>query len=193
MAGHSFVSAQFSHSGLLAARAAQGVRMPPAMGFRFTALRDTWARPRLTTVWCPRRMVPACCDRGEKEYCTIGKWLMLIQPTVPVSVTRAKTVCAEDGLERQVLAFSERVMLVRHILKAGWNGVRHSHPHEQLVYVVRGRVQFRAGADAFEAVAGDSFVVPGGVEHQAMAQDDSEVLDVFVPYREDYAARNDER
>jgi hypothetical protein len=35
--------------------------------------------------------------------------------------------------------------------------------------------------------SGDSLVVEGSVEHQATAQEDSEVLDVFVPYRSDYA------
>ena len=34
---------------------------------------------------------------------------------------------------------------------------------------------------------GDCFLVPGGVEHQASALADSEVLDIFTPMREDYA------
>jgi hypothetical protein len=34
---------------------------------------------------------------------------------------------------------------------------------------------------------GDSFLVPGDLVHQASAQEDSEVLDIFTPYREDYA------
>ena len=107
--------------------------------------------------------------------------------TQPVSLKDAKAVAAEEGLERQVLAFTSRVMLVRHLLKAGWKGARHSHPHEQLVYVVSGRLQFVSGDASFEAGPGDSFVVPGGVEHQAAALEDAEVLDVFVPFREDYA------
>jgi quercetin dioxygenase-like cupin family protein len=35
---------------------------------------------------------------------------------------------------------------------------------------------------------GDCFLVPGNVEHQASALEDSEVLDIFTPMREDYAA-----
>jgi quercetin dioxygenase-like cupin family protein len=34
--------------------------------------------------------------------------------------------------------------------------------------------------------AGDSFVVRGGIEHQATALADAVVLDVFTPCREDY-------
>jgi hypothetical protein len=32
--------------------------------------------------------------------------------------------------------------------------------------------------------------VPGGVEHQASALADCEVLDIFTPYREDYASKS---
>jgi quercetin dioxygenase-like cupin family protein len=93
----------------------------------------------------------------------------------------------EPGLRRQVMSYSPSMMLVRHRMKEGWVGVRHSHPHEQMVYVVSGRLSFVHPGGSFDAKAGDSFLVPGGVEHQASALEDSEVLDVFTPYREDYA------
>ncbi len=93
----------------------------------------------------------------------------------------------EAGLSRQVLAHSSKLMLVRHTMKKDWVGARHSHPHEQLVYIIRGRIRFSTGNETFEARMGDSFVVPGGVEHQASALEDSEVLDIFTPAREDYA------
>jgi hypothetical protein len=38
----------------------------------------------------------------------------------------------------------------------------------------------------FEAGQGDSFVVHGGVQHQASALAPSVVIDVFTPCREDY-------
>jgi quercetin dioxygenase-like cupin family protein len=92
----------------------------------------------------------------------------------------------EQGLQRQVLAYNANLMLVRHQMQKGWQGTRHSHPHDQLVYVIKGCLRFTGGESSFEAAAGDSFVVPGGVEHQASAIEESEVLDVFNPYREDY-------
>jgi quercetin dioxygenase-like cupin family protein len=81
---------------------------------------------------------------------------------------------------RQVLAYNQDMMLVRHHFVKGWKGARHSHPHEQLVYVVTGCILFDADGRTVVIVEGD-------VEHQATALEDSEVLDVFVPYREDYA------
>jgi quercetin dioxygenase-like cupin family protein len=41
----------------------------------------------------------------------------------------------------------------------------------------------------FVVGAGDSFVVKGGVEHQAWALEPAVVLDVFTPYREDYVPK----
>ena len=97
------------------------------------------------------------------------------------------TTQPEPGMVRQVLAYNPHLMLVRHTFTAGWAGARHSHPHHQLVYVTRGRIRFEAGNNSWEMRAGDSIVVDGAVEHQASALEDSEVLDVFTPYRQDYA------
>jgi quercetin dioxygenase-like cupin family protein len=99
----------------------------------------------------------------------------------------ARRFSPESGLSRQVLAYNDQLMLVRHLMEKGWVGARHSHPHEQLVYIIRGHLQFTGGDMTFEARTGDSFVVPGGMEHQASALEESEVLDVFTPFREDYA------
>jgi quercetin dioxygenase-like cupin family protein len=59
----------------------------------------------------------------------------------------------------------------------------------QLVYILRGHIQFTAAGGTLDACTGDSFVVPGGVEHQARALEESEVLDVFTPFRDDYGGK----
>ncbi|HVY29506.1 MAG TPA: cupin domain-containing protein [Polyangiaceae bacterium] len=93
----------------------------------------------------------------------------------------------EPGLFRKLLAHSPRLMLVEHRMVEGWSGARHRHPHEQLVLVLEGRLRVICGEDsAFFAVAGDSFVVPGGVEHQVTALTPARALDVFTPFRDDY-------
>ena len=89
-------------------------------------------------------------------------------------------------MTRQVLAHNDELMLVRHYFEQGWTGERHSHPHHQLVYVVKGALQVEVEGEAFDVLAGDSFIVNGGVEHQASALEASEVLDIFTPAREDY-------
>lgn len=103
-----------------------------------------------------------------------------------IEIKEKRIFSPEKGLSRQVLAYTDKLMLVRHLMEKGWVGARHSHPHEQLVYIIRGHIQFTGGDQSFDARTGDSFVVPGGVEHQASAVEESEVLDVFTPSREDY-------
>jgi quercetin dioxygenase-like cupin family protein len=92
----------------------------------------------------------------------------------------------EPGLSRRILAHNENMMLVEHRMEHDWVGARHSHPHDQMVYVITGRLVFQCGDEEFEARTGDSFVIKGGVEHAARAKEVSVVLDVFTPYREDY-------
>ena len=103
-------------------------------------------------------------------------------------VRAAETVAhsPEPGLSRRILAHNESMMLIEHSMEQGWVGTRHSHPHDQMVYVIRGKLRFSCGAETFEASAGDSFVLRGGIEHQGMALEPSLVLDVFTPCREDY-------
>src|ERR1700730_14371646 len=93
----------------------------------------------------------------------------------------------EPGLRRQVMSYSPSMMLVRHRMKKGWVGARHSHPHEQMVFIVSGPLTFEHPGGVCEASTGASLQVPGNVVHQASAKEDSEVLDIFSPYRVDYA------
>jgi quercetin dioxygenase-like cupin family protein len=92
----------------------------------------------------------------------------------------------EQGLVRRVGAYNDKLLLAEHRMEKGWVGTRHQHPHDQIVYVVNGQLSVTIGAETFAAVAGDSFVVRGGVDHQAVALEDSVVLDVFTPCRCDY-------
>jgi quercetin dioxygenase-like cupin family protein len=106
---------------------------------------------------------------------------------VYVSKDGTAVLSPEPGMQRQVLAFNQNLMLVRHNLLKGWQGARHKHSHDQLVYVVSGAILFTVDGKTVELHGGDSIVAAGDIEHEASALEDSEVLDVFTPYREDYA------
>jgi quercetin dioxygenase-like cupin family protein len=92
----------------------------------------------------------------------------------------------EPGLTRRVGAYNEKLFLAEHRMERGWVGAAHSHPHDQMAYVVSGHLRIKAGERTFEVRSGDSFVVRGGIEHQATAIEASVVIDVFTPWREDY-------
>jgi quercetin dioxygenase-like cupin family protein len=100
----------------------------------------------------------------------------------------AKSTNPEPGLTRRVLAYNEKLFVVEHKMEKGWAGAMHSHSHEQAVYVVRGHIRLNCQGKNYDLRTGDSFVVRGGIEHGASALDDSIVIDVFTPMREDYIA-----
>jgi quercetin dioxygenase-like cupin family protein len=92
----------------------------------------------------------------------------------------------EGGLIRRVGAYNDQLLLAEHRMEKGWVGARHQHVHDQIVYVVSGELSVTVGDTTFTAGTGDSFVVRGGVDHQAAALEDSVVVDVFTPCRCDY-------
>lgn len=70
--------------------------------------------------------------------------------------------------------------------KAGGIGAIHDHPHEQIVYVLEGEMDFTLGEDTKRVRAGDSVYVPSGLRHGAVAITDARLLDIFTPQREDF-------
>jgi quercetin dioxygenase-like cupin family protein len=92
----------------------------------------------------------------------------------------------EPGLTRSVGAYNDKLFLAEHRMEKGWVGGAHSHPHDQIAYVVEGHIRVTAGGQTFDVRDGESFVGRGRVEHQASALEHSRVIDVFTPCREDY-------
>ena len=66
----------------------------------------------------------------------------------------------------------------------------HTHPHEQIVYIVSGHGTFTVGDETTDVEQGDMLVVPSGVLHYAVAAGDEPMIDlsVFNPRRDDYYA-----
>jgi quercetin dioxygenase-like cupin family protein len=63
----------------------------------------------------------------------------------------------------------------------------HSHPHEQLGYVVEGSMVLTLDKEERDLHPGDAYTIPGGVTHRAVGGPHGcIVLDVFSPLREDY-------
>jgi quercetin dioxygenase-like cupin family protein len=63
----------------------------------------------------------------------------------------------------------------------------HSHPHEQVGMVLRGRAVFVIGGEEKTLGPGDMYRIPGGVRHKVVALDEpAQALDVFAPVREEY-------
>ena len=90
------------------------------------------------------------------------------------------------GIVRRTLASGDRTTLCEFHLSKGSVLPAHSHEHEQTGYVARGRLLFRIADEERELVAGDGYVIPGGVEHEVTTLEDSIAIDVFSPPRKEY-------
>jgi quercetin dioxygenase-like cupin family protein len=93
---------------------------------------------------------------------------------------------ALPGLDRRTLGCSERLLIAEFRAAPGVDVPRHSHPHDQVGYVVSGEVQLTIGDETVRCAPGDSYAIPGGVEHGARFLSQCVVIDCFSPPREDY-------
>jgi quercetin dioxygenase-like cupin family protein len=91
-----------------------------------------------------------------------------------------------EGIELKTLVYGDRTCFTEFRLAKGCNLPSHSHPHEQTGYLVSGRLRLSIGAEAFDVEPGDSWCIPGDVEHSAEVFEDCVALEVFSPVREDY-------
>jgi quercetin dioxygenase-like cupin family protein len=93
---------------------------------------------------------------------------------------------ALNGIERKTLVYGDGTLMTEFLLRKGAVLPRHAHPHEQTGYLVRGRLRLSIGTEEYEATAGDSWCIAGGVEQGADILEDSVAIEVFSPVREDY-------
>lgn len=93
---------------------------------------------------------------------------------------------ALKGVWRKSLVHGDHTLLSEFRLDAGAVIPLHKHPHEQTGYLVSGRLRFVIGEESMEAGPGDSWCLAGELEHGAEALEDSVVIEVFSPVREEY-------
>lgn len=108
------------------------------------------------------------------------------EPKPSVRVADADPVEMVPGVVRRTLATGLRLMLVHVTLEADAVVPLHDHPHEQIGYVVEGSIQMTIAGNEYQFEPGDSYLIPGDVEHEATAITDCVVLDIFSPPREEY-------
>ena len=92
-----------------------------------------------------------------------------------------------DKISRRVLS-GKQGMIVWWTVEAGAHAAAHKHAHEQIVWMLKGRMDFRIGDEKRSMVAGDVAVIPSGVEHEGYFPEYTEVVDIFAPPREDFIA-----
>jgi quercetin dioxygenase-like cupin family protein len=91
-----------------------------------------------------------------------------------------------EGVDRQMVV-GERLMICRLTLQPHVETPVHSHPHEQMTIVERGRARFTIDGDTRIVAAGDVLHFAPNVVHGATMLDEEVVLiDIFTPIRDDF-------
>ena len=91
-----------------------------------------------------------------------------------------------EGVKRKILASGGGLMTVQFDFEKDSVGYLHTHPHEQVGYVVKGSFEITLAGEKCIIEVGDTYYVPAGVEHGVIALEEGILLDVFTPQREDF-------
>lgn len=85
----------------------------------------------------------------------------------------------------------QNIMLARVLLKKGCIVPEHSHPNEQITYILEGALKFWIDGKEIIVNAGEVLTIPPNMPHRAEAVVDTVDLDVFTPPRADWMSGTD--
>jgi len=91
-----------------------------------------------------------------------------------------------DGITFKTLVYGNHTSLSEFKLRKDSIIPNHTHPHEQTGYMISGKMTFIIDGKRFDTNPGDSWSIPGNVEHGVEVHEDSIVIEVFSPVREEY-------
>ena len=80
--------------------------------------------------------------------------------------------------------------LTRMIVKPGQSGEAHRHPNaDEVIYLIKGKVEVRAGDETFSLDATDALAIPGGLSHQIHnpGAEDAELIISYSTGEREYA------
>lgn len=94
-----------------------------------------------------------------------------------------------EGAERQMFV-GEEMMICRIKFAPHVVAEPHSHPHEQMTIVEKGKARFIIGDEEKIVSAGDVLRFPPNIWHGATMLDEEVILvDIFTPLREDFLTK----
>jgi quercetin dioxygenase-like cupin family protein len=96
-----------------------------------------------------------------------------------------------NPLFQRQFVVGQEIMLARVLMKKGCIVPEHSHPNEQLTYILEGALKFWIDGREIVVNAGETLCIPSNMPHKAEALADTLDLDVFSPPREDWINKSD--
>lgn len=119
---------------------------------------------------------------------------MIIDETLPSALvtdwSKLPVVQTAPGIKRQMVV-GQNVMICRFTFDPFVVTPEHTHPHEQMTLVMKGKVKFFISGEERVVSAGDVLHFPPHNQHGATMLDEEVVLiDIFSPIREDFLPAN---
>src|SRR5438034_3168596 len=96
-----------------------------------------------------------------------------------------------NSIERKFIT-GQRVTVSRFELKRGGVVPRHSHEQEQITCVMSGALEFVINGLQVVVSSGEVAQIPSWVEHEVRVLEDTVVIDVFSPVRQDWIDKTDD-
>lgn len=87
---------------------------------------------------------------------------------------------------RKTVGYGANMTIVQFEFEVGGGVPPHSHPHEQIGYIISGKMEYTVDGKTFVLTAGESTVVLGGIVHSGRALENSVIIEAFSPLREEY-------
>lgn len=105
-----------------------------------------------------------------------------------VKIEEAPSLETVKGRHGLILQSGEKIMMMMLTVEPGIPTPPHSHPHEQIGYLIEGRGVLFSGGKSTEIEAGTSFLIPPHESHNfnAIGKKPAIIIDVFSPPRKDY-------
>lgn len=90
------------------------------------------------------------------------------------------------GVCRKILSHAPNLMTVELHFDKGAVGAPHSHPHEQIGYIISGKLEYTEEGKTTILETGDTYYVAPNAVHGVVALEETMLLDIFTPEREDF-------
>jgi quercetin dioxygenase-like cupin family protein len=92
----------------------------------------------------------------------------------------------DKGMKRKIMAYDDKLMVVKVQFDKGGVGTLHQHYHSQITHVESGIFEVEINGEKKILSAGDAFYIPPNVIHGAVCLEAGVLIDVFSPMREDF-------
>lgn len=92
----------------------------------------------------------------------------------------------DKGMRRKIMAYDDKLMLVRVEFEAGGVGTLHQHYHSQITHVESGMFEVEIAGEKRVLKTGDAFCIPSNVLHGVVCLQAGILIDAFSPMREDF-------